>query len=306
MTTPGNSLPQHDGGDDRLEAGIDRLKDDGYNTAPPVTGDDVVDELGDGKPLPFSLGASLTYGMEAFKKAPLFWFLVIPAIGLAVAIVSAFGGGIAGLVAGATAQDMGEGLQSGNIVPFIILCLIILVFSLFISSYVSAVQYNAAAWSARIPSVEVSKPFSFVTGTGAVYKKYVTVLGIFLAVFIPLYALSTGMAMVENYTVAFISYLAIMVFALLAGPIMSFICVHIVVRDKDSVQEKGIPWGYVWNTIKPYYGRLVVYQIVLGLLVTVGFLLFFVGAFYASGVVTNAYVYLYRSMEQARQGAPVA
>lgn len=287
----------------------DESRNDDFDKLPDVSLGEATQDTEEENNYSLSMGEALGFGWRAFPRAILSWLLIIPALMIAVMLVSGVLGGVIGVIAGASAQEDGAGLASGNPWPFILLVLLIAPVSVLAGAYASIIQYNVAAWSLKKKDVSASDTFSFVTGTKNVYWTVVKVFVLIMVFAVPIWAFLSGMSISSaleekadkfsgmNRTEAVLSILLYIVM-LLVVPYISNLLAYIVLLDKDSGDTKKIPWAEMWNLVKPHYDTLILYEILYGIINFIGFMVFIVGSLVTAGVTLNTRMYILRALQK--------
>lgn len=253
----------------------------------------------------FSLGKALKTGWDHTWKTAGVWFAAIPVMLFILSIVAAAALLLAILAIGGMASEQGAGLESGNIMPFIMLALTMTLIVSPASALVMSTMNNAAVQTVLKNGISMSDTWRSNNGFLRIVGYTMLTMLAPLLFIVTLSTYNTGMSIVHtDYNSALVSLIMLFV-NVIVMPYFFYVALNIVFKDKYST-IRGIPFQQTWSIIKKNYLKLILCEIVFGIIICLGMLVLFVGVFVSIAIVTIARAYLFKALVEEDENDLVA
>lgn len=231
----------------------------------------------------------MSHSWSSIKNNPVAFFIT-PAICIILGTFSVFiVSFLAALGAGTLASDQGNGLLSGNPVPFIFVTLIIVIVSALMMTFLHYVLYNTSYKSLYGKSIGLSEVFSCGTSSGRAFSKILIVNALGLLIVVPLAFFAFGMYLMGRDGLMVLCAVLTYVISVVIGVFVTF-ALAFVVRIENTTGGTSLGIKDTWNFLKSNLGAALVVYLVAWFISMLGSALV-VGVFFTTPFVASMYTH---------------
>lgn len=231
----------------------------------------------------------MSHSWSSIKNNPVAFFIT-PAICIILGTFSVFiVSFLAALGAGTLASDQGNGLLSGNPVPFIFVTLIIVIVSALMMTFLHYVLYNTSYKTLYGKSIGLSEVFSCGTSSGRAFGKILLVNALGLLIVVPLVFFTFGMYLMGKDGLMVLCAILSYVVSVVVGVFITF-ALAFVVRIENTTGGTSLGIKDTWNFLKSNLGAALVLYLVALFISMLGSALV-IGVFFTTPFVVSMYTH---------------